>query len=67
MSLPNVVVFYKNGNEIKRAFINCGWICNPNTVKSAIKRTLIDCCEVFEWDVAEAYGMKISKIEVIPE
>ena len=67
MSLPSVVIFYKDENEIKRAFINCGWFCNPNTVKNAIKRTLIDCGEVFDWDVAEAYGMKISKTEIVPE
>ena len=67
MSLPSTVIFYKDGNEIKRAFINCGWFCNPNTVKRGIKQTLINCGEVFEWDVAEAYGMKISKIEVDSE
>lgn len=60
MSLPSVVVFYKNEIEVKREFINCGWICNPNTIKSGIKRTL-SFCESFDWDVAEAYGLKISK------
>lgn len=67
MSLPSYVIFYKDGNEIKRAFINCGWFCNPDTVKSAIKRTLIDCGDTFKWDIAEAYGMQISKTEVVPE
>lgn len=67
MSLPSVVVFYKDENEVKRAFINCGWFCNPDTVKRAIKRTLIECDEVFDWDVAEAYRMKISKADVISE
>jgi hypothetical protein len=64
MSLPSVVIFYKDEKEIKRAFINCGWVCNQNTLKNAIKRSLIDCGEAFEWDIAEAYGVKITETEV---
>lgn len=67
MSSPSIVIFYKNEVEIKRAFINAGWFVNYDKIKIAIKRSLIDCGEVFEWDVAEAYGMKISKTEVFSE
>lgn len=58
MSLPNRVIFYKNEIEV-----NCGWICNINTVKNAIKRTLMMSDEKFDWDIAKAYGMEISKEE----
>lgn len=63
MSLPNVVTFYKEGKEIKREFINCGWICRPDTVKSALKRTLSN-MEIFDWDLAKAYGMEIKHEEL---
>ena len=59
MSLPSIVIFYKNGVEIEREFINCGWICNTNTVKNGIKRALIG--HEIDWDIAKAYGMEISK------
>lgn len=63
MSLPSIVVFYKDGEVIKRSFINCGWICNIDTIKSAIKRTL-EIEKDFEWDDAEAYGIKITKTDL---
>lgn len=66
MSLPSIVIFYKNGVEIERVFINCGWICNINTVKNGIKRALIGHDEL-DWDIAEAYGMSISKDEFVQE
>jgi hypothetical protein len=59
MSLPSVVIFYKKDKEVKREFINCGWICRPETVKSAIKRSLQSSKEKFDWDLAKAYGMEI--------
>jgi len=64
MSSPSIVIFYKNGKKVKKAFINCGWFCDPNTVKRAIKQTLIDCNEVFEWDVAKAYKMEFNKTDI---
>ena len=64
MSLPSIVTFYKNEIEVKREFINCGWFCNINTVKSGIKKTLM-MCDKFDWDIAEAYGIKISRDELI--
>jgi hypothetical protein len=59
MSLPSTVIFYKEDKEIRREFINCGWICNEKSVKNSLERTLLHCGEDFDWDVAEAYGMKI--------
>jgi len=60
MSLPSVVLFYKGDEEVKRLFINCGWICNTNTIKSGIKRSLYG-IEDFDWDIAKAYGLTIKK------
>ena len=70
MSLPSSVIFYKDGIEVRYEFTNCGWICNPDTVKRGIIRTLIDCSGDFDWDdwdIAEAYGFKISKEELFSE
>ncbi len=67
MSLPSVVIFYKDEKEIRREFINCGWFCNPDTVKSAIKRTLSLCGDDFDWDTAEAYNMKFKKEEFLED
>lgn len=65
MSLPSIAIFYKEDQEIRREFINCGWFCNEKTVKSGLKRTLEHIGEDFDWDVADAYGMKIKKEELI--
>lgn len=64
MSLPSIVIFYKDGKEVKREFINCGWFCNPKTVKNGIKTTLMMCGDNFEWDSAKAYEMTFKKDEV---
>lgn len=66
MGLPSTVIFYKENEEVKRQFINCGWFCNPKTVKRGI-RSLIDSGGDFEWDNAEAYGIKFTKSEVESE
>lgn len=63
MSLPSTVIFYKNNVEVKRSFINCGWICNQKTIKSAIKRSLLS-SDAFDWDEAEAYGYRIRKEDI---
>ena len=64
MSLPSVVIFYKENEEVKRQFINCGWICNNNIVKNGIRRSLINSGNDFQWDIAKAYGMSFTKEEV---
>ena len=63
MSLPSVVIFYKEDKEVKRLFINCGWICNEETVKNGVKASLVfhDHDHDFEWDVVKAYGMSFTK------
>ena len=63
MSLPSVVIFYKEDQEVSREFINCGWICNDKTIASGIKRSLIG--KTFDWDTAKAYGKKFTKKEII--
>jgi hypothetical protein len=63
MSLPSIVTFYQDGKEVKREFINCGWICNKRTIISGIKRALM-MADPFEWDMAEAYGEEIKKEEI---
>ena len=63
MSLPSVVIFFKDEEEVKREFINCGWFCTTESVKNGIKRTLM-MCENFEWDVAKAYNMTFKKEEI---
>lgn len=60
MSLLNIVTFYKDGIKIRTEFINCGWICNPETIASALKRTISMSSEKFDWDYAEAYGTIIT-------
>lgn len=61
MSLPSIVTFYKGKDIVKKDFINCGWICNPKTIASALKRSLSMSNEKFNWDYAEAYGIVITK------
>lgn len=64
MSLPSVLIFYKENEEVKRQFVNCGWFCNPETIKRGIRGSLIDSGSDFEWDIAEAYSMKFTKSEI---
>jgi hypothetical protein len=63
MSLPSVVIFFKDEKEVKREFTNCGWFCNTESVINGIKRTLMMCGD-FEWDVAKAYNMTFKKEEI---
>jgi len=65
MSAPSICIFYKDQIEIRRYFINCGWFCNTDTIKRGVKDTLVNCGDEFDWDIVEAYGMKISKEEII--
>jgi hypothetical protein len=60
MILPSVVTFYKDNKEVRRLFVNCGWFCNPETIKNGIKITL-KMNKKFDWDIAEAYNVKFNK------
>ncbi|AKU43930.1 major head protein [Citrobacter phage Merlin] len=66
MSLPTKALFYKNGKEIKQAFVNCGWaydeISAIDQVIRAIKEHDID------YDEFIVYGKTYNhRVEDLPE
>jgi hypothetical protein len=66
MSLPSYATFYYKGEEVKKLFVNCGWICNRETIERSINRALQDYYmnkdnEVVEWDEVKAYGETLTK------
>lgn len=61
MSLPTIVVFFKEEKEVKRCFTNCGWFANDKTIINGIKRSLISIEEEFDWDTAQAYDKTFKK------
>lgn len=64
MSLPSIVIFLKEGKEVKRFFTNCGWFANDNSIKRGIKTSLENINENFDWDTAAAYGKIYTKKEI---
>ena len=64
MSLPSYATFYYEGEEVKKLFVNCGWICNRQTIESSINEALRQHAysnESFEWDEVKAYGETLTK------
>lgn len=65
MSLPSRAIFYTDDlKEIYRAFVNCGWICDRNTITRVLEE--LEKANAFpeEWGYIDLYGFRFSNDEV---
>ena len=64
MSFPSVVTFFKDEEQVKQTFTNCGLFVTDKSIKNGIRRSLKRLDETFEWDTALAYGTRFAKTEI---